>query len=438
MMRIAMLALPVLALALAVPAMAVDVGDEHTFWGWDLNDMPPVDRQVEATCRGVGDHGAIWVEDSAWGDQMGQDDVDAILTAWEDTTPIDGSKGIYEVITGVFGDPPDVDGDAEIHLLYYDLGQYGTYQFNGFFRSQDQAPGTGSNEMEILHLNTHTQDPGSDYMIAVAGHEFTHMIIYNYDAAESSWVQESLCEAAMIVCGYDTDAYLIDYFAAEPGTSLIPPTVYDLDYGASLLFGTYLYEQFGADFLTALVAEPTSGVTGVEAVLDDFDGPSFPDLVGQWTAANFADLDDDVYGYDVFEMPEFDSEVLILEEDNAFQVPAWAAQYFRFAIDSGTDYRVTIDSDVAGDLRVFLMEADGDASHVVSVTEFEPDGSGQMVWDSDVDGVGIASIAYVADGADAEGMITVAALGPSEGDDDDDDNDDDAAGDDDDDSGGCG
>ena len=432
------LSILVLLLLASSSAFAVDVGDTRSFWGWDLSEMPPADREFTATCRGVGEHGYVWVEDAVWNDHMNADDVEDVLAAWDDQTPADDSAGIYETVTGAMGQPPDAfDDDPAIHLVYYDIGEYEGYTFDGFFRADDQGSGPTSNQVEMLHLNS-ANDPGSAAMLAVEAHEFTHLIIYNYDPNESSWVQESLAEAAMVLCGWYTDEAWVEDFASAPETALIPPDAYSLNYGAALLFGTYLMDRYGESILGDLVADTASGVDGVESVLADYDESlSFSDLIGQWTAANYADLDgDDEYGFSLLDVPRFSSEFSVVGEANAFEVPAWATGYLRFAVSPGDYYEVTVDSADAADLRVHLIEMDGELDAAYSVEEMT---GGEQTWSIAEGAFAVVAVAYAADGANAEGTVT---LTPTEATDDDDDDaagdDDSDSGDDDDDSGGCG
>src|SRR5512143_1753810 len=44
----------------------VEPGDQRLFWIFDMGVMPPTQIQRMATCRGVGNHCNIWVEDSSW------------------------------------------------------------------------------------------------------------------------------------------------------------------------------------------------------------------------------------------------------------------------------------------------------------------------------------------------------------------------------------
>ena len=414
----------VLLLAVPAVALAAQVGDQRQFWGWDLSVMPPADRQFDATCRGVGEHGYVWVEDAVANDLV-QADVDAILATWDTRTPagsIHPDQGSFAVDTGVFGDPPDVDSDPKIHLLYYDIGSYQGYTFDGFFRAQDEEPGATSNLAEVLHLNSRGPNaPASDYMLAVAAHEFTHAIIYHYDKAEADWVQEALAEAAMTVCGYYTDQAAVAGFAANPQTPLIPPSSEQQDYGAALLFGTYLYERFGEGFLRDLVVEPKTDISGIQSVLDaDAAGLAFADLFGEWTAANAADLpsqDDGRWGYTLLDPPVFHSTVLIAGQDNAFAVPGWATQYFRFGVQRLDIYEIAVDSTNVNDLRAHVIEKNLDLTESYRVdpipTDELSDGFQQTICH---DGAAMIAVAHAAAGASAEGMLTATLVGKANAD----------------------
>ena len=83
-----------------------NVGDTREFWVWDMSQMPPLDKQISATCRGVSAHGYVFVDDSEWNVSMTQTMVDAINTAWDVQTPsisVHPDEGIYEIETSMFG-----------------------------------------------------------------------------------------------------------------------------------------------------------------------------------------------------------------------------------------------------------------------------------------------------------------------------------------------
>ncbi|MFC1890640.1 MopE-related protein [Thermodesulfobacteriota bacterium] len=233
----------------------VEVGDTRIFWDWDLSAMPPGNRLVDATCRGIGDYAYIFVADDQWGGNVEETDIGLLLDAFENVTPIgsiDPDQGIYENDTDLFGDVPDaLDGDSKIYILLLDIPGYGGYEFDGYFNAFDQYPddftwgtyGEHSNEVEMLYVNSEIRPVTADATLSVVAHELEHMIHWNYDTDESSWVDESMAEAAMTVNGYYTDQAWVADFMSNPNIQLTQSTY--VHYGACLLWGTYLYEQFG-------------------------------------------------------------------------------------------------------------------------------------------------------------------------------------------------
>ena len=81
--------------------------EDDNWWIWDLSVMPPEDAQICAHVRGTGENVYVLVEFDAWGNTVDQEDVDTLIAAWDDATPSDSSTGIFDQVTGLFGDPPD-------------------------------------------------------------------------------------------------------------------------------------------------------------------------------------------------------------------------------------------------------------------------------------------------------------------------------------------
>ena len=274
--------------------------------------MPPTDRQFWATCRGVSDYGYVFIEDAQWNVTMNQSDVDAILQAWDEATPegsIDPEEGIYDIETSVYGQPPNVDGWPGVVLLYYEIGCFMGTCFDGFYRYDDELAGPHSNLMDMIHLEATQTDPASEYMLGVTAHEFNHMLQMVSDLNEDIWLSESLAEAAMIVTGYDTDLSWLADFVTNPTTTFWDDGQ-DVNYGAALLLGTYLYEYGGTDLLTAITADSTNGEVSVEDHLIELGlADSFSVFFGDMATAIAADSFDTAkdlgkYRYQLLEVGE--------------------------------------------------------------------------------------------------------------------------------------
>ena len=339
----------------------VEVGDERAFWAWDLSVMPPEFTQVPATCRAVGEHTYVFIADDQWGTQVEQSDVDAFMTAFEEETPAGSwnpAQGIIDNDIEVFGDLPDaIDGDPRIYVLFFHILGFMGYEFDGYFNAFDQYPddytwstyGEHSNEVEILYLNSHIRPLTHEATLSVAAHELQHMIHWGYDEYEESWVNESCSEAAMTVNGYYTDQGHVEYFLDHTNTELTD-TDY-VDYGACLLWGTYLLEQFqGLGFLGTWVADPASGEAGVDSALASIgSGETFESLFRDWVVANYLDLPalrGGPYGYDFFDIPppRLTRAFATYPAEALGSVRSDASQYYRFSSVPGKAIDLTFSS----------------------------------------------------------------------------------------------
>jgi len=341
---------------------APTVGEVRTFHVWDMSQMPPDEKDISATCRGVSDNGYVFVEDEQWGVAMNQD---AILTAWDTATPpqsIDPTEGIYDIETNLFGGLLDVDGWPGAVLLYYNMGCFNGQCFDGFFRSLDLTESPGSNHMDMLHLDAVNSDPGGDYMLGITAHELNHMIQNFEDDLEELWLQEALAEAAMVVVGYNIDTDWLNDFVQNPSTTFWDDGM-TVHYGAALLMGTYFYEVGGIDLLQAISTDTAHGVTSIEAQLQSLGlGDSFEVFFGDLTTATAADYfwdakgGDNPFRFDLLDVgelnwtaetePGFEVQTLTLD------VPAGAMLAYRFDLDSANRVDVQLPEYEADSLQV--------------------------------------------------------------------------------------
>lgn len=315
------------------------VGDSWLWWLWVHDPMPPHFEQAMCTVRGKSDRGYVVVRDEEWLVSVDQADVDLILERWENSSvgpwP---STGIYELDSLAFGEPPDeIDMDPGIYLVYFDFG----IAADGFFFWFDEYPeGTypeyHSNECEVLYLNPYSSGgPSGNYMLAVAAHEFEHMIHWNHDEDETSWVNEGMAELAMWLYGAPDN---ISSFNSNPDNSLV---VWDgtwADYIKTYLWSLYFYERCGGlPAAYAVVHEQANSIAGYENVLDALGfAEGFSDVFADWVVANFLDdtsIGDGRFGYAGADLPAF----AVSGNYSAYPlewtyrtVNHWAADYYRF------------------------------------------------------------------------------------------------------------
>jgi hypothetical protein len=108
-----------------------------------------------------------------------------------------------------------------------------------------------------------------DLALSIAAHETYHVIHHGFDADEEVWVDESIAEAAMTANGFFTDDEWLDDFRLDPDVPWGPSGVDfgEFNYGAGLLWGTFLWEKGGPELMTAITAEPMNGWEGLDAAL---------------------------------------------------------------------------------------------------------------------------------------------------------------------------
>ena len=356
------------------------VGDTMTFWAWDLSVMPPVWIQVPATCRAVGDYCYVFVSDTAWNVYINNSVISQIVAAWDQTTPGDPSKGIYELDTENFGPPPDShDNDDWIYLFYYEMGSFGGSVFDGYFsvfnqytEEEAQALGGHSNEVEMFYMSCHPRNPLET--INILAHEFEHMIHWNMDPNETTWVDEGCAEYALYLYG-EPDP--ITGFPNNPDNDL---TVWDQqwsDYIQTYLFMMYLHDRYGgAEILTELVAEPENSIEGVNRTLAGMGyAATFTDVFHDWVMANY--LDDSSfsggrYGYDSITLPPFNNAATHGSYPLANQngsVNHWAADYIKF---SSGDF-ITLNFNGSNNNHFGLRAMKRKGSSTVGVDTFLPD-----------------------------------------------------------------
>ncbi len=211
-------------------------------------------------------------------------------------------NNIYPTDTSVFGEPlPRGDEGQKTWILihnirddsYYDCET--TWYVAGYFSASEDA----TNNKNMMHIDSYDwanrtgPDVARPYLYeGVFAHEFEHLIHFDQDPDEPSWVDEGLADLAGFLCGYGhSSSHIAYYMVYHPMVSLTFWGGGLEDYGASYLFQLYLYEKFGgADFISALVQEQANGIEGIENTLSAFGYPvTFDQVFDAWTIANYMD-----------------------------------------------------------------------------------------------------------------------------------------------------
>ncbi len=208
---------------------------------------------------------------------------------------------------------PGVDNDPHLSILHArNLGD----TVAGYFSSPDsyvRAVRSDSNEMEMFYINIENVTIGDDFYNGVLAHEFQHMIHWNNDRNEATWLNEGCSEMAMELNnraypGGNYDVGGSEYaYLRRPDTQL---TTWpegsagdaSANYGGAYLFMSYFLDQFGEDATKALVGHTENSMESVDLVLSENLGLSLThaDVFANWTIANLLDnatFDAGQYGY---------------------------------------------------------------------------------------------------------------------------------------------
>ena len=261
------------------------VGDVEQFHVVDLSDPQVV--KIGAEVALVTDHAYFFVEEGAGYSES------ALRQIGDDFESI-----VYPEVSAKFGKEwsPGVDSDPRISILHANLSGAG-----GYFSGRDEYPivvSPSSNEREMLYLFVDALDsPGAGYNALVA-HELQHLIHWNADDTEDSWVNEGLSEVAagQVTSGGASGG--VEIFLQNPDTQLtFWPSIGEsgIHYAASNLFFSYLLEHYGGyERARDLLAEAKDSTEGVDDYLGEF-GTDFEEVFADWVVANYLNTSDGKY-----------------------------------------------------------------------------------------------------------------------------------------------
>ena len=155
-------------------------------------------------------------------------------------------------------------------------------------------------------------------------HEFQHLVHYDVDPDELSWVDEGCATLAEWVCGYGfSPGHISEYLLNHHLDSLTYWQGNLYDYGGVFLWTYYMWEHYGnVSLIWDLTHEQLNGIEGWSAVLDSRTDKTFDEIFHDWMLANYFDDTslgvDGIYGYYELDIPSPDSGdlsiALVLED----------------------------------------------------------------------------------------------------------------------------
>ncbi len=289
-------------------------------------------EMVATTCRAEGDRVMLHVADSLWENTVGQEEINGLMHRLEIFSPegsVDPYQGVVlndETVFGALDVASFPDGKLEIFVIDSNGGG------DGYLCGWCSFP--------QLHLDgVVLQQLADDYSVGIAAHETYHVIHRARDENETQWVDESLAEAAMTANGLFTDVDWLDDFLADPDQNWGPggPELGGFNYGAALLWGTFLWERGGVPLMTAITEEPSDDWAGLDAALDTVgdDREAF-DLYLDMIVATYVDDPAAGYGFESFDfMPVAEEIGLMLGMLEMGTVEAYGIDYYP-VLDTGS------------------------------------------------------------------------------------------------------
>ncbi|MDO9546453.1 MAG: immune inhibitor A, partial [Pelolinea sp.] len=331
---------------LTVPPVVYKNGELKKFWVLNVDEN--LYENIEAKLAYQTPHVYFWIEE---GVDFNLSDLKILVDNFE--------ENIYPKNREIFGSEwsPGIDNDRHLTILYaHNLGGAA-----GYFSSSDslmREVEKYSNIAEMFYLSADYIDLGDNYASGVLAHEFQHMIHWNIDRNEGSWVNEGLSELAVDLNDLDTGGFS-SLFAYNPDIQLnFWPGNDQGDstphYGGSYLFMKYLFERFGEEFISGLIARPENGMRGLDELLSsmlDIDQASpltSEQIFQDWAAANILQTDlvgDGIYRYGNNEVPVFSpiKSITCDSEPESFLVNQFGTDYYEILCNG--DYEVSVNWD---------------------------------------------------------------------------------------------
>jgi len=228
---------------------------------------------------------------------------------------------IYPTVATNYGEPePRGDEGQKVWILIFNIKDWAYYDEDaewyiaGYFSSSISSV----QDKNIIHIDTYYwadrigPGVGRPYLYeGVIAHEFEHLVHYDIDSDEPSWVDEGLADLAGYFCGYGhSSGHIANYLVDALFTPLTFWGSSLADYGASYLFILYLYEKYrGVAFISDLVQEQANGIEGIQKTLDTWGHDiTFDEIFDDWTIANYLDdPEGGLYGYDTLNIGTADT-----------------------------------------------------------------------------------------------------------------------------------
>lgn len=243
-------------------------------------------------------------------------------------------NNIHDCVTTLFGEYADRPGpldDYKIQVLIFNIRDglfYDPIEAGWFTMGYFWSYASETNNANIFHMDTfqwwrRQGEPTVNYYGLTSlplqyegtfAHEFQHLVHYDVDGDELSWVNEGCSTFAEWRCGYGfSPGHISEYLIWHWDDSLTYWQGFLSDYGGVFLWTYYMWEHYGGDKLIwDLVHEEANGIEGWSNVLPKGKNKkTFDEIFQDWTIANYLDdtsIQKGIYGYYNLDIPSADSD----------------------------------------------------------------------------------------------------------------------------------
>ena len=355
------------------------VGSTKNWWAYNYSTSS--NYQVASTCRGIGNNCYVFVENTSWtSGKVNQAVVDSVINEFDNKTPANPNKGVYQTDVDTFGNPPNIDNDPHIIIEILDIkdGYNGTGGWvAGYFNPSNEIEQLQSNLAEMYYMDCNptnlTTSDGLEVALETCAHEFQHMINWNYHQTnpELTFINEGLSMFAEVNCGYPPSFQSL--YANEPNHYLFDwrgsnSTLVLNDYARAQRFFMYWASQFGTGIFKNIVQDNLTGLNGLTHVLSSTNQTvNFTQLFENWEIANKLNNTsvNPAYGYLYPALPSSYSKTFYIPTvSETDTVSPLAAVYFTFT--GGSNLNITF-SAPSNSITVKAIETGSSTTQVVDV-----------------------------------------------------------------------
>ena len=265
-----------------------DVGMTEKFWVTiddTVNIGQTKDVQITAQLLVKGSKVAIWADVNEIGisnSVINNTTAAEFLSFMEESTPAgsrDTTKGAYAIVKQHFGNEPNKDGDGITDFLFYKMFSGAA----GYFSSGDQGNGAGSNQRDILYMDSRISKAFAKSTMA---HELQHLLHYSYTNKGRKF-NEGMSEVASVITGTGYPGFSPSSYLSGTGDTGWSFELNGEHYSMGGLFVLYFAEQFGYPSLLKFQEIDASDLQAFQRLLNLYDaGVGVAGWFKRWHIAN--------------------------------------------------------------------------------------------------------------------------------------------------------